>query len=176
MNCSACRSRIGLLQDGELSARDRALVEQHMKTCADCRAFSHRLAIVESSLVRLAPIEPRMDFTLAVMAKIAAMPVPERQPARLWWLVVADVALWVAIGALTAFGAIRWKILAAGAGAFAAKAGVVLSTLFEVAQDFHITTVVAVGVGVEILFLALIIVAGRKYLSRIRAAFTGVLS
>jgi anti-sigma factor RsiW len=176
VNCSACKPRIGLLKDGELPARDARLVEQHLHSCADCRSFADRLATVESSLVRLAPIEPRVDFTLAVMAGIAAMPVPARQPARLWWLVIADVALWIAIGALTALGAIRWKTIAAGAGAFAAKAGIAAGTLYDVAQHFHITTVVALGFGIEFVFLALFIAAGRKYLSRVRATLTGVLS
>jgi anti-sigma factor RsiW len=176
VNCSACKSRIGLLVDGELSARDARLVEQHIVTCLECHAFADRLKAVESSLVRLAQIEPRTDFTLAVMAGIAAMPVPERQPARIWWLLVADVALWVAIGALTAFGAIRWKALAAGAGTFAAKSGIALSTFYDVAQHFHITTVVALGVGLEVVFLAVFVAAGRKYLSRVRATLAGVLS
>lgn len=176
MNCSACRSRIGLLHDGELSARDARLVEQHVATCLECHAFVERLKTVESSLIRLVPIEPRADFTIAVMAGVAAMPVPERQPARIWWLLVADVALWVAIGALTALGAIRWKTLAAGAGAFAAKSGVAIGTFYDIAQQFHIATVVALGVGIEVVFLALIVAAGRKYLSRVRATLAGVLS
>jgi len=176
VNCSACRSRIGLLGDGELSARDARLVEQHIATCVECRLFGDRLKTVESSLVRLVQIEPRTDFTLAVMAGIAAMPVPQRQPARIWWLLFADVILWVAIGALTAFGAIRWKTLAAGAGAFVAKSGIALTTFYGVAQDFHMTTVVALGVGIEVVFLAVFIAAGRKYLSRVRAKLAGVLS
>ena len=176
MNCSACKSRIGQLQDGELSARDASLVEKHIASCAECQAFRSMLAGVESSLINLAQIEPRADFTLAVMAGIAAIPVHERQPGRLWWLVVADVLLWVTIGALSAFGAIRWKTIAAGAGAFAGKAGVTAGTLYDVAQHFHITTVVGLGVGIEMVFLVLLAVAGRKYLSRVRAALAGVLS
>ncbi len=176
MNCSACRSRIDLLAGGDLSARDARLVRQHLDSCAGCRAFSDQLAKVEASLVRLAPIEPRADFTIAVMAGIAAMPVPARQPARLWWLVFADVALWLALGALTAFGAIRWKALAAGAGAFAAKAGIAVGVLYDVAAHFHITTVVGVGVGIEILFLAIFVAAGRRYLARMRSTLSGVLS
>lgn len=176
MNCSACKSRIGLLNDKELSTRDARLVEQHLASCADCRAFADKLVTVEASLSRLVQIEPRVDFTLAVMAGIAAMPVPARQPARLWWLVFADIALWIAIGALTALGAIRWKTIVAGGAAFAAKAGVTLGTLYDVAQHFHITTVVALGVGIEIVFMALFIAAGRKYLSRVRATLSGVLS
>ena len=98
MNCSACKARIGALRDGELPARDARLVESHLSSCASCRTFADRLDAVEASLVRLTRIEPRQDFTIAVMAGIAAMPVPERQPTRLWWLVIADVALWIAIG------------------------------------------------------------------------------
>jgi len=176
VNCSACRSRIGLVEDGELSARDQRLVRDHVASCADCRAFADRLKTVELSLVRLAPIEPQADFTIAVMAKIAAMPVPARQPARLWWLLVADVALWAAIGALTAFGVIRWKTIAVSAAAFAAKSGIALGTLYDVAQQFHLTAVAALGVGVELVFLVLLFTAGRKYLSRVRATLSGVLS
>jgi len=176
VNCSACKARIGALRDGELPARDARLVESHLSSCASCRAFAHRLDAVEASLVRLTRIEPRQDFTIAVMAGIAAMPVPERQPTRLWWLVIADVALWIAIGALTAFGAIRWKAIAAGAAAFGAKLGVAATTLYGVAIDFHAVPIVALGVGIEIAFLAVMVVAGRKYLSRVRATLSGVLS
>ena len=176
MNCSACRSRIGQRADGELSARDSALVDAHVASCAQCRAFAGRIAAVESSLVHLAQIEPHDDFTLAVMAKIAAMPAPARRPARFWWLVVADVALWAAIGALTALGAIRWKMIAGGAGAFAAKSVLAFGTLYDVAKDLHITTFLALGVGLELAFLALFVAAGRRYLARFRATLAGVLS
>ena len=104
------------------------------------------------------------------------MPVPERRPTRLWWLVVADIALWIAIGALTAFGAIRWKAIAAGAAAFGAKLGVAATTLYGVAIDFHAVPIVALGVAIEIAFLAVMVFAGRKYLSRVRATLSGVLS
>jgi anti-sigma factor RsiW len=176
MNCSACSSRLGQRQDGELSARDAALIDAHLVTCARCRSLAGRMAAVESSLIRLAPIEAREDFTLAVMAKIAAMPAHEMRPARFWWLLLADIVLWAAVGALTALGAIRWKLVAAGAGSFAAKLGVALSTIYDVARDFHITTYLALGVGVEIAFIALFAAAGRKYLSRVRATLVGVLS
>ena len=176
MNCSACRARIGALRDGELSPRDARLVETHLSNCADCQAFAERLNDIEAALVRLTAVEPRQDFTIAVMAGIAALPVPERQPTRLWWLVIADVALWIAIGALTAFGAIRWKAIAAGAAAFVAKAGVAATTLYGVAVDFHAVPIVALGVGIEIVFLGIIVAAGRKHLSRVRATLSGVLS
>jgi anti-sigma factor RsiW len=176
VNCSACRARIGALRDGDLSPRDARLVEVHLTGCADCQEFAERLTAIDASLARLTHIEPREDFTLAIMAGIAAMPVPERRPTRLWWLVVADIALWIAIGALTAFGAIRWKALVAGTAAFAAKAGVAATALYGVALDFHAVPIVAVGVGIEIVFLAVVIAAGRKHLSRVRATLSGVLS
>ena len=176
MNCSACKSRIGALHDGDLPARDAALVEQHLASCSECSAFAARLTALDATLVRLAPIEPRADFTLAVMASIAAMPVHQRQPARLWMLVIADIALWLAIGALTAFGLIRWKAAAAGAGAFAAKAGVAFTALFDVAQHFHVETIAALGVGIEIAVLVTLATVGRKYLPRVRATLSGVLS
>jgi len=78
--------------------------------------------------------------------------------------------------ALTALGAIRWKPLVAGAAAFAAKVGIAAATLYSVAEPFHITTVVALGVTIELAFTAAIIAAGRKYLSRVRATLSGVLS
>ena len=176
MNCSACRTRIGALNDGDLPARDATLVEQHLASCAACSAFAARLTALDAALVRLAPIEPRADFTLAVMAGISATPAPQRQPARLWLLVIADIALWLAIGALTAFGLIRWKAAVAGAGAFAAKAGVTVAAFFDVAQHFHIETIAVLGVGLEIAFLVILATAGRKYLPRVRATLSGVLS
>jgi len=176
VNCSACRSRLGQRRDDELSARDSALVDAHLASCADCRSFAGRLAKIESTLVRLAPIEPSGDFTLAVMAKIAAMPAPARRPARFWWLLVADIALWAAIGALTALGAIRWKAIAGGVAAFAANSYVASGTLYDVAKDLHVTNVLALGVGVELAVLALVAAFGRRLLPRFRAALAGVLS
>jgi anti-sigma factor RsiW len=176
VNCSACSARLGAYQDGDLSAREMGILDAHLATCSACRAQLAQLRAVESSLVRLVAIEPQGDFTLALMAKIAAMPVPERRPVRLWWFVAADVLIWAAIGALTAFGAIRWKSLAGAAAAFAAKLGVALGTFYDVGQHFHITTVVALGVLLEVVFLALFAAAGRKYLSRVRATLSGVLS
>lgn len=152
------------------------ILDAHLASCSACRTQLERLRAVESSLVRLVAIEPQGDFTLALMAKIAAMPVPARRPVRIWWLVAADVLIWATIGALSAFGAIRWKSLAGAAAAFAAKAGVALGTFYDVGQHFHITTVVALGVLLEAAFLALFAAAGRKYLSRVRAAVSGVLS
>ena len=176
MNCSACEARLGALLEGDLSPRDAALIGAHLAACASCRAEADRLRAVESSLIRLVGIEPRPDFALAVMAKIAAMPVPARQPARLWWLVAADIVLWAAVGALTALGVINWRSVVVAGGTFAAKLGIASSALYDVAQHLHLTLIVALGVGLEIAFLALFFVAGRKYLSRIRATMSGVLS
>jgi anti-sigma factor RsiW len=176
VNCSACKGRLGAYLDGDLSRRDAALIDAHLAKCAECRSEKDRLQAVESSLIRLVGIDPHPDFTLAVMVRIAAIPVPARQQVRLWWLVAADILLWAAIGALTAFGAIKWRSIAVAAGTLTAKLGIASSALYDVAQHLHLTLVIALGVGVEIAFLALFFVAGRKYLSRIRATMSGVLS
>jgi anti-sigma factor RsiW len=176
VKCSACKERLSAYQDGDLAPREAALVAAHLASCAECSAFSQRLADAESSLIRLAPIEPAPDFTLAVMAKIAAMPLPARRPARIWWLLAADIVIWLAIGAFTALGAIRWKVIAAAAVSFAAKVGVAGTALFDVAQHLHIASIAVLGVGLEVAFIVLLIVAGRKYLSRIRGNLSGVLS
>jgi anti-sigma factor RsiW len=176
VNCSACNARLGAYRDGELSARESALVEAHLASCGACRSFAARYAAVEASLDKLVGIEPSPDFTIAVMAKIAALAAPAPRPVRFWWLVAADIAIWVAIGALTAIGTIRWKTVLATVSATAAKLGVTFDTLYTVGQHFHITTIVALGVLVELGFLALIVVLGRKYFERVRSALAGVLS
>lgn len=176
MNCSACSSRIGAYRDGDLAPRDAALVVAHLASCAACRAYEARYAALETSLARLVAIEPRADFTLGVMAKIAAMPAPAKATSRLWLLVAADALVWVAIGALTALGAIRWKSIAGAAGAMAGKLVVTSGTLFDLAQHFHLTTLLALGALVELAFLALITAAAVRYLPRIRAALAGVTS
>lgn len=176
MNCSACSARLGQRQDGELSPHEAALVDAHLASCAACRSLADRMAAAEAALVRLVPIAPSDDFTLAVMAKIAALPAHAQRPARFWWLLVADVAFWAALGALTAFGAIRWKLVAASAGSFTAKAGVTLATLYDVAHDLHLTTYVYLGAGIEIAFVAAVAYFGRRHLPRLRATLAGVLS
>jgi len=176
VNCSACEALIGSYRDGELTSREAALVKAHLASCAACRAVAARYDAVEATLVRLVDIEPRADFTIGVMAKIATLPAHARKPMRLWWIVAADVAVWLALGALTALGAIRWQSLVGGAGALGEKLLVGFGALYDLGQHYHVTSLLALGVGIEIAVIVLLVAVGRRFLPGMRAALAGVLS
>ncbi len=98
MKCSACRERLPAYQDGVLAAGAAADLEAHLASCVGCRTFSEEMMVVEHRLARLTEIEPRVDFTSVVMARIAAMPAPARRQLRMWWLGAYNMIVWALAG------------------------------------------------------------------------------
>jgi hypothetical protein len=131
------------------------------------------MMVVEHRLARLTEIEPRADFTLLVMAKIAALPVPSQRRVRAWWLGAYDLLAWAVLAALTATGILRWKVVAAESGLLFGKFAVAANALYRVADHFHLTTFALVGGLVEGGVLLLLLYAGRRYLAGARTAFFG---
>lgn len=173
MKCSACRSRLAAYQDGELSHGDAVLIAGHIAACAECSAAYQRMASVETMLEGFPGIEPANAFTAAVMAKIAALPVPRPSPARLWWIGAYVVAAWAVLAALVSTRTIIWQSFVAVAAGLVARIGVAGVDLLRVAQHLHLLTYAALGVAVEISLLVVLGVACRKYLSRLIATPSG---
>lgn len=174
MKCSACRGRLPAYQDGVLSAGAAADLEAHLASCLGCRTFSEEMMVVEHRLARLTEIEPRVDFTQAVMARIAALPAPARRGLRMWWLGAYDLLAWTLLVALAATGMFRWKTLVAEGGVLFGKTALAADALYRVADHFHLTTLALVGGLVEGAVLALFLYAGRRYLAGMRSALFGV--
>jgi predicted anti-sigma-YlaC factor YlaD len=55
--CERAREWLSLSLDGELSRFERALVDRHLSTCAECAAFGAELAAF-TERVRATPLEP----------------------------------------------------------------------------------------------------------------------
>jgi anti-sigma factor RsiW len=176
VKCSACRNQLGAYQDGALSPSAAAALRAHIDTCVGCRAFAEEMMVVEHRLSRLSALEPRADFTYAVMASIRTMPAPAPRRSRIVWLGVYDLLAWALTIALAATGILRWKTLAADGGLMLGKFVVAADGLYRVADHFHLTMLALVGGFVEGLALLVLLYAGRHYLSGVRTAFFGAQS
>ncbi|MDQ6767232.1 MAG: hypothetical protein M3Z41_05440 [Candidatus Eremiobacteraeota bacterium] len=152
------------------AARD---LEAHLASCLGCRTFSEEMMVAERRLARLSEIEPRVNFTHIVMARIAVMPVPARPTIRVWWLGLYDLLAWVVLALLTAAGIVRWKAIVAESGVLFGKAALSANALYRVADHFHLTTLALVGGIVECAVLLFVLYAGRRYLAAKRTALFG---
>ena len=70
--CERAREWLSLSLDGELSRFERALVDRHLSTCAECAAFGAELSAF-TERVRATPLEP--------LAHPIAVPVRRVRPA-----------------------------------------------------------------------------------------------
>ena len=171
MKCSACRERLPAYQDGVLASGAVADLEAHLATCTGCRAFAEEMMIVERRLARLSSIEPRVDFTQAVMAKIAALPAPVTRPTlRIWWLGAYDALAWVVLALLATTGFLRWKTIVAQGSVLFGKLALSSGALYRIADHFHLTTLALFGGLIEGAVLVALLYAGRHYLAGIRPA------
>ncbi|MBV8459613.1 MAG: zf-HC2 domain-containing protein [Candidatus Eremiobacteraeota bacterium] len=171
MKCSACRERLPAYQDGVLAAGAVADLEAHLASCEGCRAFAEEMMIVEHRLARLSTIEPRADFTQAVMQRISALPAPATQPRlHIWWLGVYDALAWVVVALLAATGFLRWKTIVAEGGVLFGKLALSGGALYRIADHFHLTTLALFGGLIEGAVLLALLYAGRHYLAGVRTA------
>jgi anti-sigma factor RsiW len=164
MKCSACEARLPAYLDNDCAPREAEALAQHLTSCADCRAQAERLRAVELRLARVRGIEPRADFTHAVMARVAVMPAPVARRAPLWLLFLYVPAAWAVLFALTALRIIDWQRVTAGLSVFSGKLGVAAETLYHVVQHFHLTAYALSGATLEIALLALAVAVARIYL------------
>jgi predicted anti-sigma-YlaC factor YlaD len=94
---SAFHDLLDLEADGSLTAQQRVDLDQHLSSCAECRAereeLQELLAILRSTRLAVAP-----DFSERVMAALPAAGWEARHP-RTWTFPVAVCALLMAVGA-----------------------------------------------------------------------------
>ena len=173
MKCSACRERLPAYQDGVLASGAAADLEAHLASCLGCRTFSEEMMVVERRLARLTEIEPRVDFTQVVMARIAALPAPAYHGVRMWWIGAYDLIAWVLLVALTAAGILRWKSVVAEGSVLVGKLALAADSLYRIADHFHLVTYALIGGLVEGAALLFLLYAGRRYLAVMRTALFG---
>jgi anti-sigma factor RsiW len=159
VKCSACRARLGSYQDRELDATAAARVEEHLHACLACRRLAETMARAECGLQQLSALEPSVDFTHAVMARIAAQPAMAAGRPRITWLGVYDLIAWLVIIGLAAAGVLRWQAVVAEIGVWAGKAAVAGDVLYRIAQHFHLTTLALAGGACEIAIALMVFIA-----------------
>jgi len=165
VKCSACEARLAAYLEGEASPAEARAVEEHLKTCASCRELAGAMRTVELRLSGLRGIEPRPDFTQAVMSSVAVMPVPKPARVRIRWFLGYLAAAWAALIALTLTHVIDWQRLFAGVAVEFGKAGAAATTLAGVADRLHLTAVAGVAFSVEMIVLIAGVLVLRRYLS-----------
>lgn len=166
MNCSACKDRLPAYRDGELSHAERALIGAHLLACASCAAHERVLADLDRVLEAVRPVQPRADFTIGVMAKIAGLPVrrPFWNAYRVLGAFVGAEIVAIVVAVLT--GRLHLEALAASAATFVAKVAVAVTALVDVAADFHLGPVALAAAAFEIAAVALLFFAIRAHLNR----------
>jgi hypothetical protein len=62
MKCRRCRESLERYLDNELSGSERAALERHLESCAECRKQAESLKALSSLLQSRAPVEPTKGF------------------------------------------------------------------------------------------------------------------
>jgi len=175
VKCSACRAQLDAYRDGDVSPNVASAVSTHLAQCGECQAFLDQLVSVERRLLQVRSIEPRADFTQLVMANIARLPAPVavRQRMRIWWLGVYELVAWSILLTLTATGILHWQSVVAEAGVLLGTVGLAGADLYRAGAHFHLLTFAAAGVALECIAFAVLLTAGRNYLSSLRRTIFG---
>ncbi len=103
MKCAACRELLSAALDGQASGDELVHTQDHVKTCASCRAFAGRLARLHRE-TRLVPAPEVPDLTASILTAIGAEQ-HGREQSRAWPLravlaVVAALEIGAAMPAL----------------------------------------------------------------------------
>lgn len=163
MKCSACEARLAAFLEGEASPADVRAVDDHLKSCAACRELAGAMRTLEVRLAGLQGIEPREDFTHAVMASVAVLPVPKPARVRVRWFLAYLAAAWAALIALTMTHVIEWQRVFAGVAVEFGKAGAAATALADVGTRLHLPMVAGIALGIEALVLVAAAIVLRRY-------------
>ncbi len=91
MACEAWRQKLDLYADGELTPADAAVLNAHLRTCADCAADAlGRVQLKRSVAAAGTRYQPSAAFRAKIAGSIAAKP---HRVANWWWKLVAAPAL-----------------------------------------------------------------------------------
>lgn len=159
--------------DGDTSRVEGEMIERHLAVCESCRAEAAALREIEMRLERLEPIDPRNDFTLAVMAVVGAMPTPKPARLRLGWFAGYLAAAWLLLIGANAAHLIDWHRVLASAATEFGKLGAAGQALVHVVSNLHVGAIAASVVGFELLVLVVGVLALRPLAPRISGWLAG---
>ena len=100
MRCRKARWFLSARCDGTLSERQRARLEEHLETCAECRREAFYFSEIGSLTKRLEPVAVRPDFDLRLKAAIRRAEATEKEGRR-WYQWHLTPAYRVALGVCT---------------------------------------------------------------------------
>jgi anti-sigma factor RsiW len=100
VTCSWCEERFERFLDGDLSDAERARLLRHVDGCAGCGGLLEELRVVDGLLLTPSAVELPADFTVATMADVHALPLPQARRAPITATLVAYiVGSWSLVGA-----------------------------------------------------------------------------
>ncbi|MEY2471944.1 MAG: hypothetical protein QOK28_1273 [Actinomycetota bacterium] len=99
LDCASVRALLPEYAAGALDGRDRSTIEQHLQSCAECRAEADTYVEVADSVLALAPsAEPPLGFEAAVLSRLGTSTRQRRRRAALTMLAAAAALLVVGLG------------------------------------------------------------------------------
>lgn len=119
------REWLNLDEDGELSPSQRAELEEHLASCARCRAEREELLALDG-LLRKHSVAVRPDFKDAVLSSLPTAGWESRHPKT--WSFPAAVFVLLAGIAAALFGSAQLSDAGAGGSALLAMAGLIRAT------------------------------------------------
>jgi anti-sigma factor RsiW len=116
MTCTDCLESLGPFVDGELATDEAAVVEEHLKTCADCAA-AHRRLLATSSQLKAALVRYQAPDVLKARIKASLTDATRGEPGRrelrplvrgkAWPRMVAAAATVAIVSSALTFAAMR---------------------------------------------------------------------
>jgi predicted anti-sigma-YlaC factor YlaD len=128
--------------DGELSSEERERIELHLEKCETCREALDQESQFLQQIGAIRNIEPPLDFTEAVMARVAQQPAFQ-PPAEVPWRKVAGWSFGLAASLVAVLGLGVWVAISSEAVAGANATGLLSSAITGLAEisSFVISTV-----------------------------------
>ncbi|MBV9148416.1 MAG: zf-HC2 domain-containing protein [Candidatus Eremiobacteraeota bacterium] len=149
MRCSHCRPLLGAYVDHALTHRARYHVVHHLRNCAFCRSWLEEVRAIDGLLATPPAVEPKANFTHAVMAEVRSMPIPYVHRTNPWLLLCAYMAVaWIIMGAWLKISGLSLAGAFTMAASGANHLSLGLRTLAEAAQHAFGSTTPAVAAAV----------------------------
>jgi hypothetical protein len=99
VDCAFVRELLPEYAAGALDGRDRAAIEKHLQSCAECRAEADTYVEVADSVLSLAPSgEPPLGFEAAVLQRITNAPISRHPRRRVGPVLLAAAAALLVVG------------------------------------------------------------------------------
>lgn len=89
MTCKDSLRLASLAIDGALPAKPRALFDEHLRLCPNCRRYYSALEAQASACASLSDIEPPPAFSQSWQKALSGQKAPKRRPAQAWGSAVA---------------------------------------------------------------------------------------